>query len=438
MLSKLRLRLTLNSTIVVFCVLIVISMFIFISIDYVTINNIDEKLIDSNFQLKIIYPKLSDVQTDDADMQEYSAYLAKMSEDTINYAISTQDNRNLAYSSYINLDSELLQSIRSMIFMQDISAEKIYERANSKYFVHEYKFEDTHIRVCSSVYSNKNGEIQTAQTFVDMDMHNGVVDNLRGTLVMASIIGGILSFISGYYLAGKMIKPIAQSMKTQQEFIADASHELRTPITIIRTNLDVVKMSPEEDVQSQIDWIENAYDEAVHMQNVVSDLLTIAKMDLKSTALNKELLYICDIVTKSVEKFYPLCESKSIKLIFESKIDFDTVISADKTKIEQLMTIIIDNAIKYSNNEGCVRLELSNAKNAIKIKVEDQGIGIDEEELKNIFKRFYRTDKARSKATGGSGLGLAIAKLIVEAHMGSIVAESIKGEGTTISIYLPN
>lgn len=245
----------------------------------------------------------------------------------------------------------------------------------------------------------------------------------------------ILVFLGSLLISGKALVPIKKAWQRQIDFAADASHELRTPLAVMQTNLELVLGNPDETVESQKDWLENALVESKRMAKIVDDLLTLSRADAHQQILQLRRFMIDKVLKEVAESFELVAINQNITLStdIQSEIEF----FGDSDRIKQLFIILIDNALKYINSEGHVSIELRQIEKFIEIKVADTGEGIEKEHLEKIFDRFYRIDKSRSRNEGGSGLGLAIAKWIVSEHKGKIKADSTLGKGTKFTVLLP-
>lgn len=245
----------------------------------------------------------------------------------------------------------------------------------------------------------------------------------------------ILVFLGSLLISGKALVPIKKAWQRQIDFAADASHELRTPLAVMQTNLELVLGNPDETVESQKDWLENALVESKRMAKIVDDLLTLSRADAQQQTLQLRRFMLDKVLKEVSASFEPVAINQNITLStdIQSEIEF----FGDSDRIKQLFIILIDNALKYSNIGGKVSVQLRQIDKFIEIKVADTGEGIEKEHLEKIFDRFYRVDKSRSRNEGGSGLGLAIAKWIVDEHKGKIKADSILGKGTKFTVLLP-
>ncbi|WP_044896476.1 ATP-binding protein [Bacillus alveayuensis] len=224
--------------------------------------------------------------------------------------------------------------------------------------------------------------------------------------------------------------------KLRKDFIANVSHELRTPISMLQgyseAILDDIATSEEE----RKEIVQVIYDESLRMGRLVNDLLDLARMEAGHISLGVETIELHPFIEKVMRKFQKPAKEKNVELQIEWLNEVKEAVF-DPDRIEQVLTNLIDNAIRHTNAGGFVKLSIQNTKNGLKLDVQDSGSGISEEDLPFVFERFYKADKARTRGRSGTGLGLAIAKHIVDAHNGSIRVHSKVNEGTTFSIYLP-
>jgi len=228
----------------------------------------------------------------------------------------------------------------------------------------------------------------------------------------------------------QMIDRLDRTIESQKHFVADASHELKTPLTVISSYADMLKRWGRDNAEVRDEAIEAISKETERLQNLIRSMLTLAEAE-QDNWLNVTRFDVNAVVRELSEVL-----GKTFKRNIRVHSDNHTVyMRGDKDKIRQLLLILIDNAIKYSKEPIDVRIR--NQKNGIKLEVTDYGIGIPENEIPNMFQRFYRIDEARHRSTGGSGLGLSIAKKIIDVHEGSVEVYSKSGNGTTISIQLP-
>jgi two-component system, OmpR family, sensor histidine kinase CiaH len=266
-----------------------------------------------------------------------------------------------------------------------------------------------------------------------------LIEETRTRLLLSlAAINGIIVVIAGglgYVLAGRTLGPIQHMHEKQSRFVSDASHELKTPITSIRTSLEVY-MRNKKRTLSDADLIMDAnLQEIDRLQNLIESLIQTAQYDNSNGAMQFEKLSLAKVVKKSIDTITPLARKKNITVTHSLK---DMPVRGNKDSLIDLFLILLDNAVKYSQSASTVKVEMKEEKSSARIMVSDSGIGMSAEEMKHVFDRFYQTDQARSKnGTGGFGLGLSIAKQIVTLHDGTIQARSEPGKGSVFTITLP-
>ena len=224
------------------------------------------------------------------------------------------------------------------------------------------------------------------------------------------------------------------SFESMREFIADASHELRTPLSIIRGEADVA-LSQDRDATEYRDALAIIQDEAKRLSRIVDDMMALARADAGQRPLQIEEFYLNDLVEECCKAATVLTVREGVTLTVEPAADI--AFRGDEDLLRRMFMNLLDNAIKYTPAGGSVSVELACEPSSVKIIVSDTGIGIPADQVPHIFERFYRVDKARSRADGGSGLGLAIAKWVAEAHKGSIDLISHSDHGSKFTVSLP-
>ncbi|USK39020.1 cell wall metabolism sensor histidine kinase WalK [Cytobacillus firmus] len=221
----------------------------------------------------------------------------------------------------------------------------------------------------------------------------------------------------------------------RREFVANVSHELRTPLTTMRSYLEALADGAWQDEEIAPNFLDVTQNETERMIRLVNDLLQLSKMDSKDYRLSKDWIDFIFFYNRIIDRFEM---TKQQNVTFERRLpDHSAFVEIDEDKLTQVLDNIISNALKYSPEGGKVTFGIEEKDEFIIVSVSDQGVGIPKENIEQIFERFYRVDKARTRKLGGTGLGLAIAKEMVEAHGGKIWAASTEGKGTTISFSLP-
>lgn len=231
-----------------------------------------------------------------------------------------------------------------------------------------------------------------------------------------------------------MVARLDSTFNAQRQFVADASHELRTPLTALTGSLDVLLMKPEGDPETTRRVLHGMRREAQRLTRLVTDLLTLTRLDAHRPASHKEV-NIAALAGEVMENMRPLAQNRKLTL----EADANVRVFGDSDQLKQVFYNLLGNAVQATDAEnGVIKLGVRQTGQAICVEISDNGIGISEQAQPHIFERFYRADKARSRASGGSGLGLAIVKGIVEGHGGTVgPVESTPGKGTTLRFTLP-
>jgi heavy metal sensor kinase len=231
-----------------------------------------------------------------------------------------------------------------------------------------------------------------------------------------------------------MLERIEQGVVTQRRFVADASHELRTPLAVMRAELEVA-LRDRGRAADPAEVLDSAAEEVTRMSKIVDDLLTLAHRDENRLELLLEPVDLGEVAARVAAQLRPLAKRAGVHLGVDAPAI--AAVLADQTRVTQVVTNLIDNAVKYTGAGGSVRVRVWEEANGAGLAVSDTGPGIASEHLPGVFDRFYRLDVARTRAGGGSGLGLAICRELVEAHGGHIRAESVLGAGSTFILALP-
>ncbi|MFD1362232.1 two-component system histidine kinase PnpS [Lentibacillus salinarum] len=221
----------------------------------------------------------------------------------------------------------------------------------------------------------------------------------------------------------------------RKDFVANVSHELKTPITSITGFAETLKNGAKNDPASLDRFLTIIYDESTRMQGLIEDLLTLSKLEKDEFEITRTVVDMTQLVQEILPVVDQRAEQKGITLT--THVDDSITIQADAERIKQVMINLLTNAISYTLKDGDVNLSITDEGDTVHIQVSDNGIGIPEKAVPRIFERFYRVDKARSRNTGGTGLGLAIVKHIIEVHDGCINVESEPEKGSVFHVYLP-
>ena len=234
----------------------------------------------------------------------------------------------------------------------------------------------------------------------------------------------------------RMLARVKTVDDSREEFVSNVSHELKTPLASMKVLADSLNMNPDAPLEQYKEFMQDISDEIDRENQIISDLLSLVRMDKKAADLNIEEVSINDQLEQILRRLDPIAEKAGVELILDS---FRPVTAeVDETKLSLALTNIIENAIKYNKPEGgWVRVSLNADRKYFYVTITDSGIGIPEEDLDNVFERFFRVDKSHSRDIGGTGLGLAITKSAIAMHKGAVRVSSVLGEGTTFSIRVP-
>ena len=273
------------------------------------------------------------------------------------------------------------------------------------------------LRYCRSV--TPRGE---RIAFADMSSERATLKNLTETCAAIGVLCFAAFLLISWLLARWAVKPVETAWQQQRQFVADASHELKTPLTVILANTGILLSHPQDSIEQQKRWIQNTQEEAVNMKKLVDDMLFLAKSDAAVSLVYSEVNF-SDVVWSSVLPFESVAFEQGLSL--DSDIAENMNLLGDEGKLRELVRILLDNACKYCAPKGkiFVRLEREGEKERFLLSVKNTvSEKMSEQELERMFERFYRADKARNREKGGYGLGLAIAKSIVDQHHGKISA----------------
>jgi two-component system, OmpR family, sensor histidine kinase CiaH len=269
-------------------------------------------------------------------------------------------------------------------------------------------------------------------TVITLDQLQDVKTRLQLSLIIINGIIFLLAGGAGYFLAGRTLRPIQVMVDEQNQFISDASHELRTPIATLRAEMEATLLEKHVGDKEARNLIESNLEELGKLQELANSLLELAYVHKKGESFS-DVVVLSDVIQAAYKKVSPMAKKKHITFKISS---IDCSVKGNKQSLNEVFVNLFDNAVKYSHSKTNVSVTSKPRKHSAVIVIADQGIGIGADDLAHIFDRFYRADKSRSQADG-HGLGLSIAKKIIIAHNGSIDAESTLKQGTTFTITLP-
>lgn len=327
------------------------------------------------------------------------------------------------------IDEEISNKINGIENVENISFDKnildeVYEvTLDGKY---EYRAINRKVEI--------DGKTNYLQILINVDAEKSIVESFRTNLIICIAVSMALSLIASYILSRKTLKPIILSWNKQTEFVQNASHELRTPLTIIQAKQELLLDEPQAKIINKVEEINTTLNETRRMARLVKDLMQLAKADSNKIELEKTQTNIDALINEVTKPFAEMAKLQKKKFYLDLK--YGKNINIDKNKIHQMLVIVLDNSLKYTEENDEITVSTIEKDSKCVVQIKDTGIGISDEGIKHIFDRFYREDKARSRETGGSGLGLSIASHIVELHGGSIKAMHNGNNGTIIEVKL--
>lgn len=260
-------------------------------------------------------------------------------------------------------------------------------------------------------------------------------ENVLILLIYANSAIFLFSALLGYFLAGRTLKPIEQALEEQKRFVADASHELKTPLTALQTEIEVALRNRHLSLKEARKVLKNNLEETEDLTKLTGNLLSLTRYQSGKNGLNFTRVNFLSLVNLVLKRIEPLAKKRKITI---QKNIANLQIKADRVSLEKLLLILLDNAVKYSPKGKKITLKAKKQSGYLVMKVIDQGMGITKKDLPYIFNRFYQASSSRTRtANDGFGLGLSLAKEIVKMHKGTIKAASNRGKGSVFTVKLP-
>lgn len=341
---------------------------------------------------------------------------------------------NMYYIAYFDENNEFSETHGNIAGR----TEKIYTELDDVDYDKPFraKYANKEFRAIQVKLTTPENENWKVKVLVNISGSNTMMNSLMIATVILFSVSLVLLFIISYVMATMQVSPYSKAVMNSQEFTSNASHEINTPLTIIKTNLQNIMMQPEEKVSEVSGSIAVALSEIDRLQNLTKQLLMLSRSDDKRLRFNYEPINLKQLIENVCEPYSLIAEEqeKELKLTFEE--GFDKPIPADKATITQILVALLDNEIKYTRSFMDISVKCGiHADDKYYISIMDNGDGVADSELENIFMRFYRSDKSRHSP--GTGLGLSIVHALVKAMNGQIVAGNIRPHGLKITITLP-
>lgn len=337
--------------------------------------------------------------------------------------------RSLSFTLYADQNWQLTGSESPFDMDSDLYNSALQVAASSEKDIGRFTLDDSDWAY--TVQTTTDGHMIV---YLDITAQNKILLNLIYTFAAVSLAMLIVIYFTSRFFANRAIQPIQEAFDKQKQFIADASHELKTPLTIINTNADVMLANSQDTIENQAKWLYYMKSETERMSKLTNDLLFLTEMDDARADILFAGFDLSEAVEHSLLTMEAVIFEKQIKLDYD--IEPDLAINGSSEQIKQVVMILLDNAVKYTKPDGTITLTLKRQNHEAVLSVSNTGEGIAPEHLTRIFDRFYRTDTSRARKQGGYGLGLAIAKSIVDQHKGKITAKSVLGESTTFTVQL--
>ncbi|MDR3615341.1 MAG: ATP-binding protein [Candidatus Obscuribacterales bacterium] len=288
--------------------------------------------------------------------------------------------------------------------------------------------------ICLHNANGQKKQVGYLQIQVSTKHEDEVIKNfILEVLLLAPFSALILGFF-GYVFSGKAVQPVENTLLMLRRFVADAGHELNTPITVIEASLQTVEemRRDEEDPSEILEVIARA---SARMKDLAGNLMTLARMESPELVSPKVPLQVNEMVVPLVQEFQELAKQKRINLVCDPVPSLKLL--GHNESLSRMLSNLLNNAIRYTETGGSVTVSVAAQDDNIAFVIQDTGIGMPQDSLNHIFERFYRVDKSRSRAAGGSGLGLSIVKAIVESHKGTVKVESELGKGSRFTVAIP-
>lgn len=417
-------------------IFIVFGIFIFFMVSGITYSGVNQELYDSQ-------KKILELDREKINVIIDSEYFIKDYRETwIQNAISKYQDLALT-QKIVNPNITIILRDKEKNIVNESDLGRLYEYRDQLNFdekkldkIYEITIAGKYnYRVLNFIFQGNATEERYVQLLINVDSEKFLVTNYFKIISSAVVVGIILSIFASYILSKKTLKPLRDNMLKQMEFVQNVSHELRTPLTIIQAKQELLLQEPNKKIIDKSEDIILTLNETKRLSKLVKDLMILSRADSSGMKLQKENVNIDEYIKNVISPYVEIAkmQEKNIILNLDYKIDIDL----DINKFYQLMIILLDNAIKYTEENDTIEIKTYMKDNKFILEVLDTGIGISEEGIKRIFERFYREDKARNRETGGTGLGLAIASSIVNAHGGTIKVSHNTPKGSIFTIRLP-
>lgn len=425
-------KLIISNVLIILTMFLIFGLFIFIMVKNTVYTTVDKELYNTKSQVQeldnAILKSNRPINTDEFlffkdAIREYRDFANNKNIVNPNVIVILRD----AEGNIVNTQIGRLSEYAEEIDFSSKNLDKIYDEE----IANKFYYRGINFKISSQLDSN----VRYAQLLINVDSERRLLNGYLQIITYSIIIISGLSIIASYMISRRNLEPLKESISKQMEFVQNVSHELRTPLTIIQAKQELLLQEPDAKIIDKSEDIVLTLNETKRLSRLVKDLLVLSRADNNKMTLQKESVNIDDFIKEIITPYIEVAELEEKKIVFNLNYKLDVKI--DTNKIYQLMIILLDNAIKYTESGDEIQINTFAKDNKCVIEVKDTGIGVSDEGLKRIFERFYREDRARNRETGGTGLGLSIANMIVGAHGGTIKASHNQPKGTIFTIRLP-
>ena len=369
----------------------------------------------------------NDINPDDAFKPDQSFKPSKLRLNT-NYHVILYDKNGTIVN---NLDT---MSGLDSIELDTENLTKIVEKTVTTAFGDDETYRMMTVDISQEASIQSTGvSIQYATVLFNTTQIRDSLARYEATVLLVMVSFWLISIIASFYLARVSVRPLLISFQKQKDFVENASHELRTPLAVLQNRLESLFRKPEATILESSEKIASSLEEVRNMRLLTTNLMNLARRD---DGLKAEIVPILPSFFNTIlENYMIMAEENNRHLKVQNQIN--QTIYTDKTLLKQVMTILFDNALKYTEDGGHIHLQLDIRERQLIFSVADDGLGISDADKKKIFDRFYRVDKARTRQKGGFGLGLSLAKQILDTLNGSITVKNNLPKGSIFEIRLP-
>lgn len=420
-------------------IFIVCGLFIFLMVKGITYRGINQELYDSKRKILEANPENMNIILE----SNYPDYIENpFRESWIKRAISEYQDLALA-QKIVNPNVQIILRDENKEIINEDYLGRLYEYKDQIEFdtkkmdkIYELTLDNKyHYKVLNFVFKRDFAEDRYIQLLINIDSEKYLVTNYFRIISLTVTVGIVLSIFASYILSKKTLKPLRDNMVKQMEFVQNVSHELRTPLTIIQAKQEILLQEPNSKIIDKSEDIILTLNETKRLSKLIKDLMLLSRADSDGMKLQKENINIDEFIKEIISPYKEIAEMQEKNMVLN--LDYKADIDVDTNKFYQLMIILLDNAIKYTETNDSIEVKTYLKDNKFVLEVADTGIGISDEGMTRIFERFYREDKARNRETGGSGLGLSIASSIVTAHGGTIKVSHNTPKGSIFIVRLP-